>query len=252
MIPSLVWAGPTRAWPSMSRCMWVPCRRCCCTTAPISPAWLAAGLARWLAPRQMPTVAWSGTSRWQPCRSYSSALSPATMSKPGCGPLPVIATTHPAVWPAAGRRGQACREGGQRGAAQTRDSTADRPGPGHRPDSRCVALGVTITAALLLGMGRQESARFSFLLSIPVIAGRALKSGSWRVRLQALTGCCWEWGAGVRHHRHLCIAAFLRLLDRMGLMPFVYYRVLLAAVLYHRPLADLNDFLHRWICHEPE
>ena len=30
--------------------------------------------------------------------------------------------------------------------------------------------GVTITAALLLGMDRQSSARFSFLLSIPVIA----------------------------------------------------------------------------------
>ncbi len=31
---------------------------------------------------------------------------------------------------------------------------------------------------------------------------------------------------------YLCIAAFLRLLDRIGMMPFVYYRVLLAAALY--------------------
>ena len=31
---------------------------------------------------------------------------------------------------------------------------------------------------------------------------------------------------------YLCIAVFLRLLDRVGLMPFVYYRVGLAAVLY--------------------
>jgi undecaprenyl-diphosphatase len=30
----------------------------------------------------------------------------------------------------------------------------------------------------------------------------------------------------------LCIALFLRLLDRLGLMPFVYYRVLLAGALY--------------------
>ncbi len=31
---------------------------------------------------------------------------------------------------------------------------------------------------------------------------------------------------------YLCIAVFLRLLDRVGLMPFVYYRVALAGVLY--------------------
>ena len=31
---------------------------------------------------------------------------------------------------------------------------------------------------------------------------------------------------------YLCIAAFLRLLDRIGMMPFVYYRVALAGVLY--------------------
>ena len=29
-----------------------------------------------------------------------------------------------------------------------------------------------------------------------------------------------------------CIALFLRILDRMGLMPFVYYRVLLALILF--------------------
>lgn len=34
--------------------------------------------------------------------------------------------------------------------------------------------GVTITAALLLGFSRKESARISFLLSIPIIAGAAL------------------------------------------------------------------------------
>jgi undecaprenyl-diphosphatase len=31
---------------------------------------------------------------------------------------------------------------------------------------------------------------------------------------------------------YLCIALFLRLLDRLGLMPFVYYRIALAALLY--------------------
>ena len=31
---------------------------------------------------------------------------------------------------------------------------------------------------------------------------------------------------------YACIAAFLRLLDRVGLMPFVYYRLVLAGLLF--------------------
>jgi undecaprenyl-diphosphatase len=94
--------------------------------------------------------------------------------------------------------------------------------------------GITITAALLLGMSRQASARFSFLLSIPVIAGAGLLK-AWEL---ADSGVAADWlllgmGAVISGiTAYLCIAVFLRLLDRVGLMPFVYYRVLLAAVLY--------------------
>lgn len=95
--------------------------------------------------------------------------------------------------------------------------------------------GVTITAALWLGMDRQGSARFSFLLSIPIIASAgALKT--WElIQSEVLV----DWlslglGAAVSGvTAYLCIAVFLRLLDRVGLMPFVYYRILLAAVLYY-------------------
>lgn len=93
--------------------------------------------------------------------------------------------------------------------------------------------GVTITAALLLGMGHQRAARFSFLLSIPVIAGAGLLKGRdllllempvpW---LQLLLAAAL---AGIT--AYACIAAFLRLIDRIGLMPFVYYRIALALVL---------------------
>lgn len=94
--------------------------------------------------------------------------------------------------------------------------------------------GVTITAALLLGMDRQGAARFSFLLSIPII-GSAGALKFWQL-LEAKLPV--DWGslalgtlvAGIT--AYLCIALFLRLLDRIGLMPFVYYRVALAAVLY--------------------
>jgi undecaprenyl-diphosphatase len=94
--------------------------------------------------------------------------------------------------------------------------------------------GVTITAGLLLGMDRQASARFSFLLSIPIIAS----AGALKVWELARSELAVDWAmlglgalvSGVT--AYLCIAAFLRLLDRVGLMPFVYYRVALALLLY--------------------
>jgi undecaprenyl-diphosphatase len=94
--------------------------------------------------------------------------------------------------------------------------------------------GATITAALLLGMDRQAAARFSFLLSIPIIAS----AGALKVWELAASGVGVDWfslglGAVVSGiTAYLCIAMFLRLLDRVGLMPFVYYRIVLAAMLF--------------------
>jgi undecaprenyl-diphosphatase len=99
--------------------------------------------------------------------------------------------------------------------------------------------GITMTAALLLGMNRQASARFSFLLSIPIIASAGLLmifelAGSDHTVSWSLLGV----GAVVSGiTAYLCIAAFLRLLDRVGFMPFVYYRIGLAGVLYFLWLA---------------
>ena len=94
--------------------------------------------------------------------------------------------------------------------------------------------GVTITAALLLGLDRQAAARFSFLLSIPVIAGAGLLKSAelmdhtadvdWSILALAVVVSALT--------AYACIAAFLRLLDRVGLMPFVYYRLALAAGLF--------------------
>ncbi|MEP4146321.1 MAG: undecaprenyl-diphosphate phosphatase [Halioglobus sp.] len=94
--------------------------------------------------------------------------------------------------------------------------------------------GVTITAALLLNMSRKDAARFSFLLSIPVISGAGLIK-AWEL---AQAGAPVNWlliGAAAivaAVTAYVCIAAFLRLLDRIGMMPFVYYRILLAAILF--------------------
>jgi len=49
-----------------------------------------------------------------------------------------------------------------------------RPGPGAGADSRHFRSGITITAALFLGFNRDSAARFSFLLSIPLIAAAGM------------------------------------------------------------------------------
>jgi undecaprenyl-diphosphatase len=94
--------------------------------------------------------------------------------------------------------------------------------------------GVTMTAALMLGMNRQASARFSFLLSIPIIASAGLLK-VWELVSSAPAVDWLSLGVGVivsGLSAYLCIAAFLRLLDKVGFMPFVYYRIGLAAILY--------------------
>ena len=67
--------------------------------------------------------------------------------------------------------------------------------------------GVTITAARLLGINRQDAARFSMLLSIPTILGAVILALSKNVRLGV---CPTHWGLAVSglfcffgwHYRH--------------------------------------------------
>ncbi|MEH6591554.1 MAG: undecaprenyl-diphosphate phosphatase [Halioglobus sp.] len=94
--------------------------------------------------------------------------------------------------------------------------------------------GATITAGLFLGLGRQQSARISFLLSIPVIFSAGVLK-SWDLYWGAVPV---DWliliiGAIISGlTAYLCIAVFIRLLDKIGMAPFVYYRIMLAALLY--------------------
>lgn len=89
--------------------------------------------------------------------------------------------------------------------------------------------GITITAGLLFGLKRESAAKFSFLLSIPVIAlAGALKA--WEL-YQADIVVHWDFmciGAFVSAIvAYLSIAWFLRLLNNIGMMPFVWYRLVL-------------------------
>lgn len=93
--------------------------------------------------------------------------------------------------------------------------------------------GITLTAALLLGMSRTAGARFSFLLSIPTIAGAGVLMAEEAVAEGLPNG--WEpllaaaAIAGVA--AYTCIRAFIALIDRTGMTPYVIYRIALGIVL---------------------
>jgi undecaprenyl-diphosphatase len=95
--------------------------------------------------------------------------------------------------------------------------------------------GITMTAGLFMGLTRQATARFSFLLSIPTI----LMAGGYK-GMQLINGAKpVDWiaiGIGVTLSAltaYLCIHLFLRLLERIGMFPFVLYRLLLGGVLLY-------------------
>lgn len=93
--------------------------------------------------------------------------------------------------------------------------------------------GITITAGLMLGFRREFAAKFSFLLSIPVITLAGLLKTLELI--QSTTDVVWGViliGVLVSAvTAYLSIGWFLKLLDRTGLLPFVLYRFLLGMVL---------------------
>jgi undecaprenyl-diphosphatase len=95
--------------------------------------------------------------------------------------------------------------------------------------------GITITAGLALGLTRKASARFSFLLSIPVILSAG--SISFMGLLNSSKPVSWSLvGVGMvtaAVTAYLCISYFLALIERIGLTPFVAYRVVLAVFLFY-------------------
>jgi undecaprenyl-diphosphatase len=93
--------------------------------------------------------------------------------------------------------------------------------------------GITITAALMLGLNREAAARFSFLLSIPVIflAG-SLETMEYLNTASVADAQALLIGALISAvSAYACIHYFLKLLERIGMMPFVAYRLVLGVVL---------------------
>lgn len=95
--------------------------------------------------------------------------------------------------------------------------------------------GITMTAGLLLGLTRESAARFSFLLSIPII----LAAGLFATLdlLAAKSGVDWTalfYGATFSFvAAYLCIYLFLSWISKIGMLPFVIYRLILGAVLLY-------------------
>ena len=94
--------------------------------------------------------------------------------------------------------------------------------------------GMTIMAGLWLGMSRVEAARFSFLLSVPtILLAGALKSWELLDQELAIDGSALLVGVVVSAiTAFVCIKAFMAFVSRVGMMPFVWYRVFLAALLF--------------------
>lgn len=94
--------------------------------------------------------------------------------------------------------------------------------------------GITITAGLMTGLKRKYAARFSFLLSIPVITLAGMVKGLELYKASEPV----QWnlifiGAALSAVvAYLSIAWFLKLLDKIGMMPFVYYRFVLGIFLF--------------------
>ena len=89
--------------------------------------------------------------------------------------------------------------------------------------------GATMTTGLALGLSREQAARFSFLLSTPIIFGAAilkvphlLKAG---IDLPIIFGIIAAAISG-----YLAIKYMLRFIQKVGYAPFFYYRLFLAFI----------------------
>lgn len=104
--------------------------------------------------------------------------------------------------------------------------------------------GATITAGLALGLERPAAARFSFLLSAPIVAGAGLKS-LWDVLQELQAGVMAPSGLiffvigflAAAISGYLCIRFLLQYLQRNSTAIFAYYRWALAAVIVFVALA---------------
>jgi len=95
--------------------------------------------------------------------------------------------------------------------------------------------GITMTAGLSLGLTREAAARFSFLLAVPGTALAAMLE-CWKMYHAAVAV---DWQAVIlgivlaAASGFLCIHFLLRFIQRIGMLPFTLYRLLLAGFILY-------------------
>jgi undecaprenyl-diphosphatase len=83
--------------------------------------------------------------------------------------------------------------------------------------------GFTIGAGLLVGMERAQAARFSFLLSIPVLAGATLVQTPDLGASHVEAGAILVGGVASLASSYFAVAGMIGYLQRRGLLPFAIY-----------------------------
>jgi undecaprenyl-diphosphatase len=95
--------------------------------------------------------------------------------------------------------------------------------------------GVTMTAGRALGLDRESAARFSFLLSLPIIAGAGVLKGIDVAGSGLPAGLAWPFVWGVIASAvsgFLMIAFLLAYLRRHSFVVFLVYRIAVAIVVF--------------------
>ena len=94
--------------------------------------------------------------------------------------------------------------------------------------------GITITAMLALGYSRVSATKFSFLLAVPAISLSGLHKG----RELALNHATVDWSSFIigvvvsALMAFYCMQWFMHFVQKVGMRPFVIYRVILALIIF--------------------
>lgn len=95
--------------------------------------------------------------------------------------------------------------------------------------------GITMTAALFLGLSREAAARFSFLLAVPIITSATLLVAADLIHTDIETA----WGTLAlgflvsAASAYAVVHYFLAFIKRVGMQPFVAYRIALGLVVLY-------------------
>ena len=93
--------------------------------------------------------------------------------------------------------------------------------------------GMAITGALLIGLNLKDTSKFAFLLSIPTILGALilmLAKGAYSISIDDLL-IIFTGFIGSAFVAFFTIKTFLQFVERIGMTPFVVYRVALGLIL---------------------